>query len=114
MIGDRSDPESAYIAHGSLRNRPTTAAVTGGKDSQIDTPAGCAATIVNTSGAFFNSGFKVNNRRFEGGTVEAQRSILLHEIAHGLGLLEHDMDDQAAVDRNDQLIWENCQRTIRP
>jgi hypothetical protein len=113
LIGDRNNPRSAYIAHGSLRGRPTTAAVTGGRNGDISIPPGYAATIVNTEGAFFNSRFTVSNGRFQGGTAQARRAILLHEIAHGLELLEHDRDNQAAVNRNDQQIWENCQGTIR-
>jgi RHS repeat-associated protein len=73
-----------------------------------------AALTVNNNGAFFNSGFKVGAKGYQGGTLQAQATILIHELAHILGAagFQADNGNPAAGRSNDNLVNQNCGKLI--
>jgi RHS repeat-associated protein len=79
---------------------------------------------VNTDGAFFttNKGagygdkYDAEIRQIQGGTVQAQNFILIHELAHyfgASGFTQNDGGDLPAQKRNNDLLWDKCKATIR-
>jgi RHS repeat-associated protein len=84
---------------------------------------GQAAIVVNNNGAFFNSGYTVGDRKYQGGTIQADVFIVLHELGHALGANGFLADGpssnltqrQAAANgnHNDQLIQNNCSKLIQ-
>ena len=75
---------------------------------------GAAAIVVNTGGAFFNSGWVVDQGAIQGGTAEAGVFILLHELGHALSAsgFQPDLNNTKAGRSNDQLINQHCQKTL--
>jgi hypothetical protein len=98
------------LAAGSFRS--SVAAFTG--TAGTDVPKGYAAMVVNDNGAFFNSGFTVDQGKLPGKTPKAQAFILLHELGHALGAngFQSDFNNSAAGQANDKLIEGNCQATL--
>lgn len=98
-------------------NVNTIAAFEGSKNpdgSSVGVPV-TAAFTVNSNGAFFNSGFTVGPKQYQGGTVQAQLFVVLHELAHmlqtnGLGApgFQNDFGNAAAGRSNDGLIDNHC------
>jgi hypothetical protein len=83
------------------------------------------ALTVNGLGAFFNStytdpasGYKVpltvDRGKIKGGTTAAQDFVMLHEVAHGTEVSQHDKGDQQKVDENDKALEKQCKDTIKP
>ena len=88
---------------------------------QANVPVGYAGIVVNDQGAFFNKrapgggAFRVGGR-YAGSTAAAQAFILLHEMGHGLLSKEEfrpDYGNPGAGRRNDRLVLENCEKTLR-
>jgi RHS repeat-associated protein len=73
-----------------------------------------AAFTVNNNGAFFNAGFKVGTQGYQGGTLQAQATILIHELAHIVGAagFQPDNGNPKAGQSNDNLVNQNCGRLI--
>ena len=101
---------NSLLAVGSFT--PNLAAFTGTGGTNL--APGTAAIVVNTNGAFFNSGFVVDLGTIQGGTTEADVFILLHELGHALGAngFQPDLNNTAAGNSNDKLINKNCQNTL--
>lgn len=73
---------------------------------------------VNTLGAFFNStynGFDLttDRGRIKGGSPQAQVFIVLHELAHSVGAILDDANQQKLIDKNDKNIEKECKQTIK-
>jgi len=105
------------FGHGNF-NVQSTAAFAGQVNAD-GTPTGVpvtAAFTVNDSGAFFNAtnnqgnAFQVGARHYGGGTLQADASILVHELAHIIGAAGFlpDFNDQHAKNVNDKLVDTNC------
>lgn len=64
---------------------------------------GNAAIVVNNNGAFFNSGYTLDQGKIQGGTAEADVFVLLHELGHGLGAsrFQSDYNNKSAGTAND-------------
>jgi hypothetical protein len=92
----------------------TYAAFTGTAGSNV--PQGAAAIVVNNTRAFFSSGYTVDQDTIQGGTALADVFILLHELGHALGANgfqdDYNNDNTQAGKTNDQLIQQNCQKTL--
>ncbi len=83
--------------------------------------AGQAITI-NTLGAGFNSTctspqgktypLSTDNGRIPGGTNAALGFILFHELAHNTGVIAHDLGNDKAGRRNNDLIRKHCKTLI--
>jgi hypothetical protein len=76
------------------------------------------AIAINNLGAFYESSYNgvpltTDRGRIPGGTPKAQAFILLHELGHFLGILNHDVNNQAAVDTNDKNIDKNCAKAVK-
>ena len=76
------------------------------------------AITVNSIGGFFSSSYNglplsTNNGRITGGTAAAQGFILLHELGHNTNVLEDDLNDRKAGERNNILIQKECKKTIK-
>jgi hypothetical protein len=87
------------------------------------TPVGVpstAALTVNANGAFFQanatagSRFKVGTPGYIGGTLQAQATILIHELAHILGAagFQPDAGNATAGSANDKLVNQDCGKLI--
>ena len=76
--------------------------------------AGQAAIVVNNYGAFFNSGWVLDQGKIQGGTSEADAFILLHELGHALDAngFQSDLNNWQAGNSNDKLIDQHCQKTL--
>jgi RHS repeat-associated protein len=77
-----------------------------------------AALTVNALGAFFQNSYKgfaltTDRGKIKGGTTAAQEFIMLHELAHGTQVLQHDKGDQSKVDANDKTLEKECKDTIK-
>ncbi len=80
------------------------------------------AVTINSLGAGFNSSYtspggrvyplSTNNGRIPGGNNAALGFILLHELAHNTGVLAHDLGDDKAGRRNNDLIQKHCKTLI--
>jgi RHS repeat-associated protein len=73
-----------------------------------------AAFTVNNNGAFYKNSHSVGVRGYAGGTLRAQATILIHELAHILGAqgFQDDFRDPAKSRANDALVDKNCGRLI--
>ncbi len=79
-----------------------------------------AALTVNTNGAFFNAtatgggAFSVGTAGYAGGTLQAQATILIHELAHILGApyFQPDFGNSDAGKANDGYVNAFCGRLI--
>ena len=73
-----------------------------------------AAFTVNATGAFFTSGMTVGIPKYQGGTIQADATILIHELAHILGAagFQSDAGNAAAGKSNDTLVNQNCGKLI--
>ena len=74
---------------------------------------------VNNQGAFFNAvpnGQVIGGGQtygaaiasINGGSVQAQAFLMLHEVAHLFGMIQDDSNDPTMVAHNNDLIWQNC------
>jgi RHS repeat-associated protein len=105
---------AGFIGHATIVNNGdpySIAAVTGGLVE------GQAITI-NRSGAFFagkvdGNTLSVNQGKIQGGTPAAQGFILLHELGHSTGVLQHDLNVPKAGRENDRAISENCSKALK-
>jgi RHS repeat-associated protein len=87
--------------------------------SSAGVPAGTSITV-NSNGAFFNatngSGltYTVGTQSYTGGTLQAQATILIHELAHVLGVAGFlsDAGNAANGALNDQAVNKNCGKLI--
>jgi len=75
------------------------------------------AITVNNRGAFFSgsvgqTSLTLGPNRIPGVTPRAQAFILLQELGHNTGVLEHDTGNPEAGKRNDRAIQENCGETL--
>ena len=88
----------------------TTAAATGPVEG---VPPGAAFTV-NSNGAFFNATFQTGHRNYRGGTLRAQATILIHELAHTVGAagFQSDLNNTMAGRANDKLVDQNCREFI--
>jgi hypothetical protein len=88
------------------------AAITGTAGTNL--PAGTAAMVVNSSGAFFYGNYTVDQGKITGGTAKAQVFILLHELGHALGAAGFlsDAGNPANGKTNDQTIATQCANTL--
>jgi RHS repeat-associated protein len=102
--------DNNLLATGQFDNTIAAFNGTGGSD----VPEGYAAIVVNTDGAFFNSGFTIPGSNSTAGTARAQASILLHELAHGLGSSGFlpDRNNKNAGKQNNEMIEKNCGGTL--
>jgi len=76
------------------------------------------AISVNRIGAYFSSSYNglplsTNNGRISGGTAAAQGFILLHELGHVTNVLENDLNNKRAGERNNNLLQKECKKTIK-
>jgi len=120
LEGDKSDPSTAVIGHGTFDNI-TVAAFTGNNPNQTDLPPGYAITV-NDAGAFFNGTITSASGQqqsltvagYAGGSSQAQMMILLHEFGHLLGAagFQSDFNNSGAGAANDKLVKQNCQGTL--
>jgi len=80
--------------------------------------------LINNAGAYFNplpkntvigptNNYPLQFGNIPGGTAEAQAFILLHELAHVLGLFQPDNGDTSAGAKNNDLMWYNCGKVIQ-
>jgi hypothetical protein len=101
----------------------STSAVQGNRSIE-GTPTGIPVDVsitINSQGAFFNrtaangGAFSVGPRGYAGGSIQAQAQILIHEIAHTLGVagFKSDFGNPAAVRENDASVDKHCGRLIR-
>jgi RHS repeat-associated protein len=93
----------------------TTAAFVGTMNTDgtpISGLPGDSSITVNSNGAFFNSGYTVGsgNTQYNGGTLQAQIFILIHELAHlsGAAGFQSDAGNPSAVAKNNALVQKNC------
>ena len=105
---------NSLLAVGSFSNN-NYAAITGTAGTSLQ--PGDAAIVVNNNGAFFSSAYTVDNGAIQGGTAMADAFILLHELGHALSAQGFQADGPYAKDKNagiqnDQLIQQNCQKTL--
>ncbi len=113
LEGDRVNPDLILIRHGVFEHAPVAAFT--GVTSQT---AGYLITV-NDDGAFFTDDAHMEGRfievahKFRGGKNVAKVDVLLHELSHALGVAEPDNNNQAAVDRNDKRILDNCSKTLK-
>jgi RHS repeat-associated protein len=112
---------NSTYGHGTF-NVETTAAFAGSRNadgSDAGVPADAAITV-NSTGAFFTTtstagaNWVVGARGYAGGTLRAQATILIHELAHVLGAagFKSDFGDPGAGRANDRLIDQNCRNLI--
>jgi hypothetical protein len=93
----------------------TTAAFVGTMNTDgtpISGLPGDSSITVNSNGACFNSGYTVGsgNTQYNGGTLQAQIFILIHELAHlsGAAGFQSDAGNPSAVASNNALVQKNC------
>jgi hypothetical protein len=110
-----------YFGFGAF-NQPQIAAVSGSVNadgSPTGIPVGILITV-DTLGAFFNANnssgqaWQVGVPKYVGGTLQAQATILIHELAHTIGAKGFQSDTgnaQAGAD-NDALVNQNCGKLI--
>jgi hypothetical protein len=112
LLGDPSDDRTVLIGHGAFNNSGVAAFV-GNSPSQTDIPDGYAMTV-NDMGLFFNSISGLTAGGYTGGTSKAQVFILLHELAHWVNAagFQNDFQNSAATTANDNLVKQNCGKTI--
>jgi hypothetical protein len=81
--------------------------------SSVGVPVTSAITV-NANGAFFSSGFVEGAKGYIGGTIQAQATILIHELAHVLGAagFQNDAGNSTAGHQNDALVDKNCGKLI--
>jgi hypothetical protein len=112
LLGDSTDDRTVLIGHGAF-NGSAVSAFVGNHPSQTDIPDGYAITV-NDTGLFFKSisGFTAGG--YKGGTSQAQVFILLHELGHWLNAsgFQSDFQNSAAGLANDNLVKQNCGKTI--
>jgi hypothetical protein len=73
---------------------------------------------VNGLGAFFSDHYgsfplTTDRGRIKGGTLAAEEFIILHEVAHGTDVLQHDRGNQTTIDANDKQLEKECKDTIK-
>ncbi len=103
-----------------------TATFVGGTASAVTTNAFASEFLVfvNTAGPYFNplpQGYIIGPTirylqqisQVIGGTSEAQVFILLHELAHILGLFQPDANSDNAQAANNDLLWSHCGSVIQ-
>jgi hypothetical protein len=103
-----------------------TATFVGGTASAVTTNAFASEFLVfvNTAGPYFNplpQGYIIGPTirylqqisQVIGGTSEAQVFILLHELAHILGLFQPDAHSDNAQAANNDLLWSHCGSVIQ-
>jgi hypothetical protein len=120
LEGDPNDPNSALIGHGTF-DTTSVAAFTGSNPSQTDLPVGYAITV-NDTGAFFVGSYTSGGQQYTltvggyaGGSSQAQILILLHELAHSLGMIPDDFGPGipgGQSSRNDKTVMQNCGKTL--
>jgi RHS repeat-associated protein len=130
-LGASSGPESAAAlindliqanGYGYGTFNVNTVAAFAGQNNADGTPTGTgssAAITVNANGAFFNSGFTVGIPGYTGGSLQAQLTILIHELAHlesnagtGASGFQPDAGNPSAGKSNDTLVNKNCGNLI--
>jgi len=108
-----SGAKAMMVGVGSF-NSDTVNAVPGTSGTNL--AAGSMLIIVNTSGAYFNSGpnetvgYGVPSW-ITGGSPAAQAEILLHELAHDVGaafFIQNDYNNPTAQATNNGLVMKNC------
>ena len=113
LEGDRVNPDLILIGHGVFEHT-LVAAFTGATSQTV----GYLITV-NDDGAFFTDDAHMEGHfievahKFRGGKNVAKVAILLHELSHALGVAEPDYNNQAAGDRNDKRILDNCSKTLK-
>ena len=76
---------------------------------------------VNSNGAFFTAGsganavWQVGVNNYQGGTLQAQATILIHELAHLFEIsgFKPDFGNAAAGHDNDKAVDKNCGSLIK-
>jgi len=73
-----------------------------------------ATITVNSNGAFFSSSLSVGSgaTQYNGGTLQAQLFILIHELGHLTGVLQPDTDNSANENSNNSAVQSNCGKQI--
>jgi len=79
-----------------------------------DIPPGVAAIVFNTTSAFFNGNFTVDEGKLGGGSAQAQIFMILHELGHAPSAtgFQNDFQNKSAGVSNDGNIEEHCQKTF--
>jgi RHS repeat-associated protein len=113
-----SGPSQYTFGYG-LINSPTTAAFVGNTNANGTPVAGLpgdATITINSNGAFFNSGQQIGGggAQYQGGSIQAQVFILLHELAHEVGAagFQADNGNNNAETSNNNLVQKNCGKQI--
>ncbi len=110
-------PSDYTFGHGILSSS-STAAFVGNRNPDGTPVQGLpidSSITVNDNGGFFTPGFTIGPRNYQGGRLQAQASILLHEIAHEVGAagIKSDAGKPAAGQFNDSLVDKYCGKEIR-
>jgi hypothetical protein len=120
-VSDYIQAVQPYVGHGSI-----TSSAPGTYVNAVTAPEDAPgyAIVVNDSGAFFRGIVIVdgqqqllttNNGRINGGSVEAQVFIMLHEFDHSNTVpgFESDAGDLAAGQRNNNRVDSHCGQTLQ-
>jgi RHS repeat-associated protein len=101
---------NGLIGHGTITTTQANSVVNA-ITSPSDAPG--VAIVINDSGAFFNGAVTTDRGKLQGNTAAAQIFILIHELAHSMGVpgFLDDSGSQQAVNNNDIQIEQQCSKT---
>ncbi|HJX83380.1 MAG TPA: RHS repeat-associated core domain-containing protein, partial [Candidatus Angelobacter sp.] len=75
---------------------------------------------VNGLGAFFNKTYgesklelTTDHGKINGGGIQAQLFIMLHEVAHGTEVIQPDKGNQPQINANDDTLEKECKDTVK-